>query len=230
MTEDSTNPSDHKERRNWFARLLYEWDEYRFDQLVEFISAAVLALATVGTAWCGYQASIWGGEQQAQYVEASAANVESARLSNRALQIQSLHVGLFVEWLSATSDGKQSLADYFYQHFPPELKLATDAWLALDPLANPDLPGPFALPEYQLEDLQESERFGQIADKLFEQATLANEISDNYVLLTVIFASVLFFGGISGKFKSRLIDLGMLIVAFITFVIGLGVLLTYPIH
>lgn len=34
----------------------------RFDRWVEFISAVILALATVGTAWCGYQAARWGGE------------------------------------------------------------------------------------------------------------------------------------------------------------------------
>jgi hypothetical protein len=69
-----------------------------------------------------------------------------------------------------------------------------------------------------------------MADEFFKQATQANLISDNYVLLTVIFASVLFFGGISGKFQTRVIDLTMLSLAFVLFVVGVVVMLRYPVH
>ena len=69
-----------------------------------------------------------------------------------------------------------------------------------------------------------------MADEFFEQASEENEISDQYVLLTVMFASVLFFAGVSGKFASHVIDLVMLVFAGLVFVIGLVILFTYPIH
>ncbi len=35
----------------------------RFDRWVEFFSAVVLALATVATARCAYQSTLWGGDE-----------------------------------------------------------------------------------------------------------------------------------------------------------------------
>ena len=70
----------------------------------------------------------------------------------------------------------------------------------------------------------------QKAQEEMELAQAANEISDRYVLLTVIFASVLFFGGISGKFQSKAIDLAMLVLSGLVFLVGLGILVTYPIQ
>jgi hypothetical protein len=65
---------------------------------------------------------------------------------------------------------------------------------------------------------------------MFAEATQANQTADNYVLLTVIFAMVLFFGGISGKFKSRMVDLAMLILAYVLFTVGVVVMLRYPVY
>jgi len=203
----------------------------RFDRWIEFISAKVMALATVCTAWCGYQAARWGGEQTNHFMEAGAANVTSAQLANKAAQITAVNVGLFVEWAAAVSQGNQALADFLTQRFPPELKTAVDAWLAPDTLQNPQAPAlPFAMPQYVLQVVEESERFTAQADELYAQASQENESSDRYVLLTVIFASVLFFAGVSGKFASQVIDLVMLVFAAILFVVGLVILFTYPIH
>jgi hypothetical protein len=203
----------------------------RFDRWIEFISAVILALATVCTAWCGYQAARWGGEQTTHFVEASAANVTAAQLANKATQITAVNVGLFVEWAAALSEEDQALADFLYQRFPPELKTAVDAWLATEPLQDPQAPAsPFAMPQYMLPESEESQRFAAQADELFAQASQENETSDQYILLTVIFASVLFFAGVSGKFAAQVIDLGMLVFAIILFLVGVVVLFTYPIH
>ncbi|GAF69854.1 unnamed protein product, partial [marine sediment metagenome] len=83
--------------------------------------------------------------------------------------------------------------------------------------------------EYRLEDLEESEQLlAQVeADRI--KTSEASQIADRYVLLTVLFASVLFFGGISGKFKSQIIDLSMLTLGLMMFLIILAVLISYPI-
>ncbi len=203
----------------------------RFDRWIEFLSAALLALAVIGTAWCGYQAARWGGKQTESFIEALAAQQNSIQQANQAVLVQSLHVNLFVEWASAVSQENQQLAAFLFERFPPELKGVMDAWLTLEPETNPDAPpSPFAMPEYILEQSEESEKLSIKADEFFKQATQANLISDNYVLLTVIFASVLFFGGISGKFQTRVIDLTMLILAFVLFNVGVVVMLRFPVY
>jgi hypothetical protein len=211
--------------------MLQEADHNRSGRWPEFFAAALLALATIGTAWCGYQAARWGGKQTAHFVEAIGAYSDSLGLASQATQVEAFHVDLFVAWASALSERNQQLADFLYQRFPPELKAATEAWLALEPLTDPGAPpSPFDMEEYSLPETAESQQMQQLADELFARASAANQTSDNYVLLTVIFASVLFFGGISGKFRAHVIDLTMLAIATLVFLAGVVILFTYPIY
>lgn len=103
--------------------------------------------------------------------------------------------------------------------------------MATQPLQNPDAPSsPFVMPEYRLEEDARVARWQAEATTELELASAADEASDRYVLLTVLFASVLVFGGIAGTFQSQLIDLGMLIVAGVVLLAGIGILLTFPVQ
>ena len=57
--------------------------------------------------------------------------------------------------------------------------------------------------EYRIAEKEEAQRLGDAINKKVDEARNSNRISDNYILFTVIFASVLFFGGIATKFQSR---------------------------
>jgi hypothetical protein len=202
----------------------------RFDRWVEFISAIILSLATVGTTWCGYQVAQWKGQTASYSSKANTANLQAAQLANRGVIADSRNVGLFVEWAAAIGQENHEFANFLYARFPPELAIATDAWLAFDPLSNPDAPlSPFDLPEYHLEDLAESERLFGDVEAYRAQSGEASQIADRYLLLTVLFASVLFFGGISGKFKSKIIDLGMTMVSILLFSTVVVILISNPV-
>lgn len=203
----------------------------RFDRWVEFFSAVVLALATVATAWCAYQSTLWGGDETKYRAAANSATIKASQAANAALQQTSFQAGLFVQWAAAVSEENDLLSDFLYQRFPPALKTATDAWLATKPLQNPDAPSsPFVMPEYQLSERAEEARWQAEADAKWLDAENADQISDRYVLLTVVFASVLFFAGIAGKFQSWLIDLAMLCASGFVFLVGLAIALTFPIQ
>ena len=202
----------------------------RFDRWVEFISAIILALATVGTAWCGYQSALWSGEKSGFSSDANSANLHAAQLANRAVLADSRNVGLFVEWSAAYFQNDLEFANFLLERFPPELIVATEAWMALEPMKNPDAPlSPFDMPEYRLEDLEASDALIIQVEIDRAKASKASDTADRYILLTVLFASVLFFGGISGKFKSQIIDLGMLAMAIVVFLGVILVLISYPI-
>ncbi len=202
----------------------------RFDRWVEFGSAVVLALATVLTAWCGYQAARWSGEQAELYSVAGASRTQSAQMNNQAMLRISIQIGLFVEYAAAISEGNEKLANFLYERFPPELKTATDAWRATNPLTNPDAPrSPFDMPEYQVTEQAEAQRLETFANQTAIKANEVNELADRYVLLTVIFATALFFCGISGKFQWQLIDLVMLGLGSAVMLAGVIVLTTLPV-
>ena len=91
---------------------------------------------------------------------------------------------------------------------------------------NPD---PFQMAEYVQPELLEAQRQKREAEKMEAAARQANQFSDQYVLLTVLFATVLFFGGISGTFRSRRLQLTAFAIAVLLFVVTVVGLGTMPI-
>jgi hypothetical protein len=203
----------------------------RRDRWLEILSAVLLSLATVASAWCAYQSARWNGVQALSFSAANGARTESVRMSNAALQLTSIDVGMFVQFAAAYSDENQFLMNFIYERFRPEMKTALDAWMALEPLKNPDAPpSPFAMETYKSAAQDESDRLLDVAEQKLKEAEQANQTSDNYVLLTVMFASVLFFGGISTKFDEFKIRAALIAFAILIFASGLAILATYPIN
>ena len=203
----------------------------RLNRWLEIISAILLSLATVASAWCAYQSARWNGVQAQAFSAANGARTESVRMSNAALQLTSIDVGMFVQFAAAYSEDNMVLEEFLQERFGPEMKTAMDAWLATTPLKDPNAPlSPFAMPEYKSAAQDESDRLLEVAAQKLQEAADANQRSDNYVLLTVMFASVLFFGGVSTKFDSFRIRAAMIAFAIIIFIAGLITLATFPIY
>jgi hypothetical protein len=201
----------------------------RIRQWIDLLSAVLMAVATIATAWCGYQSASWGGEQTTHDSRASTAIVRAGEFNNLALQKTSVHVNLFGQWVAATSTDNTKLADFLFDRFPEPLKSATVAWRATDPLNDPSAPAsPFDMPEYALRDRAEADRWEQIAIDESVASERASEYSDRYLVFTIIFASVLFFAGISGKFKWQAIDIAVLVVGALVLLIGLATMLSTP--
>jgi hypothetical protein len=199
-------------------------------QWIEIISAVLISLATVGSAWCAYQSTRWAGEMMISFNLADAARTESVRMSNRALQLTTIDVNLFTEYVAAYSNGNEDLADFLLTRFRPEMKIATESWIETQPLINTDAPAtPFNMEEYQSASQAESDRLLKEAVEHLESAHRASQRSDQYILLTVIFASVLFFGGISTKFRTVKIQVILVAFAILIFVIMLILVATFPI-
>lgn len=213
---------------------------------VELIATFVLAIATVLTAWSAFQATKWSGVQANSYAAAGAARTESTKASTLAGQQVIIDVGLFQEWVSAVAvadDPRQYIVDDVYQPpldteegfvhnlFPDRLKVAFDAWLATEPLRTEGAPSsPFEMDEYVVESRDQAEELEARADGLSGTARQANQRSDNYVLLTVLFASSLFFAGVGSKLntlQAKYIALGLSLVAV---VVGVYYLVVFPIE
>jgi len=210
--------------------MLGDGERIDFRDRLELWSAALLAAATLTTAYSAYEATRWGGQQATRFTEAGAARTESAKAQGRGFSFVTIDAGLFTEYATAFSTQNEELRRVLEKRFfRDEFKPAFNAWIKLDPLKNEDAPDtPFGMKEYKIADLAEAEQLEAEASDLFEQGREANQTSDNYVLATIFFAAVLFFGGLSVKFRSdRLV---VLTLFFGTLMFGAGVvrLLTLP--
>ena len=123
------------------------------------------------------------------------------RLAN---QLRGVDLVLFEAYLRALTENNQRLAEFLFQRFRPEFKVATEAWLKTRPLKNPSAPSsPFVMNEYSLAVDKEMQQSRQEEATKFTEARKANTISDEYLLLTVLFSVALFLGGITAAFKRR---------------------------
>lgn len=200
------------------------------ERWTEILSAALLGLVAIATAWSGYQSARWGGVQSTKYSEASALRVESTRASTMAGQQTQLDVGLFSNWVNAYANENESLEQFYRERFRTEFMPAFEAWLATKPAENPEAPSsPFVMPEYRLEATQQAEALEQQASGTFQEGREANQQSDDYILNAVILASVLFLAGIAPRFDWLPVRVVVVVVAIVLLGIGLYNIATYPI-
>ena len=183
------------------------------ERWLEIVAALMLSLATLGIAWSGYQAAKWSGLQARRYTQASTARSFANRAATLASQDRTQDLLNFNRWLEVTTEGNTELADLYQRRFRDEFRPAFERWLADDPLRNPNAEAsPLRETNYVLGNAVKADKLEQLGDRRFEDGKEATEHADNYVFVTVFFAIVLFFAGISLRFTwlpMRLLILGM---------------------
>lgn len=202
----------------------------RHDRRLELFVTILLAIATVATAWSSYQSARWSGLQAINFSKANASRVESTRLSNMAGDQRQIDVATYIAWADAYATDATKLADFYFKRFRPEFKVAVDAWIATKPRENPDAPlSPFAMPEYKLAADRDAARLVRRAEAATEEAKVDNQRSDNYVLAVVLFASALFFAGISTKLDGLRFRAAIVALGYTLFICTLIWVATFPV-
>ena len=200
------------------------------DHRFETLTAILLGMIIVATAWSAYQSTLWGGIQTFLLRDSTSAGRQHSMLVIQQGQYVSMDALMFMQYVNALHDNNTDLSEFYYERFRPELKTATEAWLETKPFENPDAPPhPFVMPEYKRQYAEEIKQFSDLSESKLEEAQQANHNSDSYVMLTVIFASVLFIGAVMDKFSSRKLRMIVLILGFAIFSVTTAMLLTMPI-
>ena len=193
------------------------------------VVVVILGLTALATAWSGYQASLWDGIQSSN-TQASAARTSAAQQRSAANQFRIADLTVFESDIDALISGNAEIADFYRPRFRDEFAVAYQAWLALDPLENPEAPpAPFEMPEYRLAADQTARDLEARADALFADGENANDYSDTYTLTTLLFAVVLFFAVIAERFEYVRTRVALLVLAGIGLVSGVAVALGQPI-
>jgi hypothetical protein len=197
---------------------------------VELVATVLLAIATVATAWSGYQSTRWNGEQAKAGGRANALRIESAKAAGLANTQIEVDVATFTQWIDAYSLREAQLADFYFARFRDEFKPAVNAWIATRPLRSAGAPPtPFAMPEYELEARGEAERLEAEAEVFSAQVRRNIQRASNYVLGVVLFASALFFAGMSTKLTAPKLRVAMLGVGCAVFLCTAVWIATSPI-
>src|SRR5205809_7589196 len=103
---------------------------------VEPIVALLMALTTVGTAWCSYQSAAWTRQSNRLLNEFNALERRAGLLTIQGMQQATIHTAMFMELLAAQQAGNEKLVNFYAQRFPPDVRKAYDAWLAPKPFEN----------------------------------------------------------------------------------------------
>jgi hypothetical protein len=195
----------------------------------ELVAVLLLAVTAVVTAWTGFQASKWGGAMSISFSQASSARIEAARLEGVANRKQTVQVSLFTQWLEAYQADDAELTDFLASRFPEPLASTFSAWIDTQPLKNPQAPAtPFEMAAYVIPELGASRQADDRADKKFTEALRNNQRGDNYTVLTVAFATVLFFAALSGRMRSIRAQWAFLVLGCVGFLASAVLLVIFP--
>lgn len=201
----------------------------RQNKWIETITTILLSAASILSAWCVYEASQWNGEQFFRIEDENNADRKRMQKVIASYQRQSAEVTLFLQYVDAVTTENKEKADFLLKRFPPHLKKALYAWKALDPLNNPEAPvSPMQMKEYVPPEKEDIDRYTEQAMQFKQAANRSDNHSDNYMLLSLVLSSVLFFCGLSGTLDSRANKLILVGLALLIFLVTLFYVIKLP--
>jgi len=197
---------------------------------LEVRATVLLAAATVATAWSGYQATRWNGEQAKAGARASAMRIESSKADAVANTQTQIDVATFTQWVNAYAVEQKELSDFYFRRFRAEFKPAVHAWTATKPLRNRSAPlTPFAMPQYHLAARDAARRLDVSAGSWAARAQADIQRSSNYILGVVLFTTALFFASISTKLQTPRLRRALLGFGLVILIGTAAWLATFPV-
>jgi hypothetical protein len=189
-------------------------------RVFEALAVILLSLATIGSAWCSYQASAWGTQASKLSMQSLSRGRDASAYRIKANQLFMLDVHVFGEYAKAHDAGNELLAQFYVRKFRPELKHAFESWLKTKPLENPAAPAdPFDEDLYQPRLLAEAVSKEVESERLWDESNKAARTGHAYILVSVLLATALFFAGTAPQFetyKARRVVLGLGLVVLLT--------------
>ncbi len=210
--------AEHDAHRELLQRILATLENSRQQNGLDLLLAILLSVTALASTWCAYQSQLWNGTQLVTLADADIATQRSNEKTLAATLRKTMDALILFQYLDARQRDNNDWAEVIHRGMPATMREAVDAWLLLDPVNNPDAPPPGKLAQYVLAEGQEAEQARQQATALRAKAQRAGHHGDDYVLLTMLFALVLFFGGIACTVQPARLRWGLTIVACLLFV------------
>jgi len=170
---------------------------------LELYNTFILAIATMGVAWCSYQATLWGGIQTFRLSESNKYGRLSQQKIIQAGQSTAMEEAAIITFVNAVLDDDQKKINYVINGLRPELATVLSDWLEQRKLHGDSAPAhPMVTPLYNelmKKRLEESEKMSEMSGEKYREAQQANYHSDKYSFLAVVFSMVMFLGAVTTK-------------------------------
>jgi len=101
--DDPEETAETKKKQSFLDRIEHNW--------IEIAAAALMALATIMSAFCAYQSSRWNGLSTDHYSKSDQAFITSTQLTDKVNQELSIDVSMLANYINVSSEGKTDLAN-----------------------------------------------------------------------------------------------------------------------
>lgn len=179
-------------------------------RLIEIVTVLLLAVATVGSAWSAYQVARWNGVETDEARASAVFRIEGSREYALATQIVAYDSATVSQYAAAVSTDNERLQEFLRTTLVrPGFLPVLESWEAQ--IAAGQTPTNLIADEDYLDELFAAAD-GADADAAGANARSedAGANADDYIRLTLFFASALFFAGITASFSNRLSRLMLL--------------------
>jgi hypothetical protein len=185
----------------------------RGERLIEVVAVILLAIATLGSAWCAYEATKWNSDETQLAREATDARVEASREFGLATQKVSYDSSIVAQYAQAYADGNQQLMDFYRNTLiRPEFLKVIERWQA-EAAAGGSPSRLLEDEEYVNEQFATYTQLDAKANAKNIESDEAGQEADDYVLTALLLASALFFAGVTTSFRVRFPRLVLLLAS-----------------
>ena len=187
------------------------------ERVIEILAVLLLGIATVGSAWCGYQATRWNDKEGDLARAASDVRIEGARLFSLATQRVSYDANIVAQYAQALASGDQRLQQFYRTTLVrPDFLPILDEWQAQAAGGTGSPPNLLQNQAYMDAQFADYRAADARAEELSRESDEASRNGSAFVLTTLLLAMALFFAGVTTTFKIRFARIALLAGAGLT--------------
>jgi hypothetical protein len=193
------------------------------------LAVLLIGVGTVATAWCGIQASRWNGEESRESRDAGIARIDASQSFALGTQKFAYDGSMATQYATAIAEGNVELTEFLRDNLArPEFVPVLERWEAS--VRAGDESFDLSTDEEYLDLLfADSTATAAESDAALQRSNDASDNADEYLLLTLLTATALFFAGVTTSFASRPARLALLALAAIVITFTAARLIDLPV-
>ena len=207
----------------------------RKEKILETVTAVLLGVTTLLSAWAAWVGSLHGGHEQIHFTESNNTASSAVALYNDATQLVVQDAAIWSSIQNYTLDAQAAAAE----GDDAKLQIATVKLQTLEGVCSPEFKtaidwaretgkSPFEMEGYAKSYYEEAAAILQKSQDFLEEGKQDNLNSHRFGLVTVIYSLVLFLLGIAGTFKRSPNRIAIMGAAVVLLVVGFTFMISIP--